>query len=106
MRDEWNVTSAVFTLPTITIIEPPGNVAPTVAFATNCIALACATSSSGTADPNAGDTIIYLWNFGDGTATSTSTSPSHTYAVQGTYPITLTVTDGWGKATTSRTTSR
>ncbi len=100
VRDEWNVTSTVFTLPPITIVAPPGNVAPVAVFATNCIALACATSSTGTVDPNTGDTISYLWNFGDGTATSTSTSPSHTYALPGTYTVTLTVTDGWGKATT------
>jgi large repetitive protein len=100
VRDEWGVSSAVFTLPAITITEPTNNQPPTVAFATQCIALACATSSAGTEDPNNGDTISYLWNFGDGTATSTSTNPSHTYAVQGTYTITLTVTDGWNKSTT------
>jgi PKD repeat protein len=100
VKDEWNVTSAVFTLPPITIVEPSNNAAPTVQFLTQCVALACATSSSGTVDPNAGDVLTYLWNFGDGTATSTSTNPSHTYALQGTYTVTLTVTDGWGKATT------
>lgn len=99
VRDEWGVDSAVFTLPAITITEPGSNVAPTVTWNYNCIALACATSSAGTVDPNSGDTISYLWNFGDGT-TSTSASPSKTYATTGTYNVTLTVTDGWGKATT------
>ena len=33
----------------------------------------------------------YLWNFGDGT-TSTAFSPSHTYAANGVYTVTLTVT--------------
>ncbi len=53
-------------------------------------------------DPNIGDTFSRLWNFGDGT-TSTSTSPSKTYATDGTYTVTLIVTDGWGdSATTTR----
>src|SRR5262249_9775653 len=80
----------------------PGNTAPVPTFVTNCVALACGTSSSGTVDPNTGDTIAYSWNFGDGSALSTSTSPSHTYAAQGTYTITLTTTDGWGNAASTR----
>ena len=55
--------------------------------------------SAGTADPD-GDAIKFLWNFGDGTATSTSASPQHVYTAAGTYIVTVTVTDGWGKFTT------
>ena len=41
------------------------------------------------------------WDFGDGgTSTSSSSSLSRTYAVAGTYTITLVVTDNWGKTTT------
>ena len=47
--------------------------------------------------PN-GDTFTYLWNFGDGSATSTTASPVKTYTADGTYTITLTVTDAWGDA--------
>ena len=97
VKDMWNVTST-FTMPPLTITMPAGNTAPVPTFITNCVALACGTSSSGTVDPNLGDAIAYSWNFGDGTALSTSTSPSHTYALAGTYTITLTTTDGWGNA--------
>ena len=39
VRDEWNASSEVFTLPAITITEPSGNVAPTAQIAFNCIGL-------------------------------------------------------------------
>ena len=40
--------------------------------------------------------IRYAWTFGD-TGTSTSANPSRTYAAPGTYTVTLTATDVWGK---------
>jgi large repetitive protein len=104
VKDEWNVTGT--TTLTVPITEPAGNVAPTPTFITNCIALVCGTSSTGTVDPNTGDVFSNSWNWGDGTANSTGSAPSHTYAVPGTYTVTLTSTDGWGKAaSTTRTVS-
>ena len=83
----------------ITIVEPTGNTAPVPTFTTGCTGLSCAVNSTGTADPQTGDTIAYSWNWGDGTALSAGATPSaHTYAAAGTYTITLTTTDGWGKA--------
>jgi len=35
----------------------------------------------------------YDWDFGDGTAHSTLQNPVHTYTIQGTYPVTLTIVD-------------
>ena len=58
----------------------------------------CNFSGVGSADPNIGDTFTYLWNFGDGTATSTSSSRRTRSPVDGTYTVTLTTTDGWGRA--------
>jgi PKD repeat protein len=48
-------------------------------------------SSSGSNDPD-GSITGYLWDFGDG-GTSTAANPTHTYASEGDYTVTLTVTD-------------
>ena len=51
-------------------------------------------SSAGSNDPD-GAIIGYLWDFGDG-ETSNEPDPTHTYSTEGTYPVTLTVTDEAG----------
>ena len=86
----------------VTIAIPGGNLAPIpVAASPSCSLLTCNFSSLGTADPNLGDSVTLLWDFGDG-LTSTSTFPSHAFALAGTYNVVLTATDGWGAfATTS-----
>ena len=55
-------------------------------------------NSTGTVDPEGHTIKGYSWNWGDGTALSTGASPSHTYAMPGTYTITMTVTDSWNRA--------
>jgi serine protease len=40
-----------------------------------------------------GDTMTYLWNFGDG-STGTGVKPTHIYVAGGTYTVTLVVNDG------------
>lgn len=98
VRDEWQV-SATTVAQNVTIAEPAGNSAPVPTFVQSCLGTTCSVSSQGTADPNTGDTIAYSWNWGDGTPVSTGASPSaHAYAAPGNYTITLTTTDGWGKA--------
>ena len=101
VRDENNLTGV--TSQQLTIVEPPGNLPPVPVISTPvCTARTCNFSSADSTDPNTGDTFSRLWNFGDGT-TSTSTSPSKTYATDGTYTVTLIVTDGWGdSASTTR----
>jgi PKD repeat protein len=59
---------------------------------------------SGSSDPD-GNIVAYDWNFGDGSSGS-GAMPTHTYTVDGTYQVTLTVTDDMGaidSVTTSAT---
>ena len=51
-------------------------------------------SAAGSTDPD-GDALSFSWNFGDGTS-GTGVSPTHTYAQNGSYTVTLTVTDSHG----------
>ena len=96
-RDEYGLTGTAEQ--TVTITTPAANVAPTAVISPpSCTLLVCNFSSLGSTDPNVGDTISRLWNFGDGGATSTATAPSRTFPAPGTYTVTLTVTDGWGRA--------
>jgi len=51
-------------------------------------------NGSGSSDAN-GDTLSYLWNFGDGSSATTNTpTTTHSYAAVGSYHVTLTVNDG------------
>ena len=103
VTDEWKATNTS-AAQNVTIAEPSGNSAPTPTFVQSCTGLTCAVSSAGTTDPNTGDVISYSWSWGDGSTPSTGASPAaHVYATSGNYTITLTATDGWGKAaSTSR----
>lgn len=46
----------------------------------------------------------YLWDFGDGSPTSTEMAPTHTFVTQGSYEVSLTVTDGEGLSNTQTVT--
>ncbi|MCU1658271.1 MAG: domain containing protein, partial [Pseudonocardiales bacterium] len=59
-----------------------------------CTNLACSFDGSTSSDPD-GSVASYAWDFGDGT-TGTGASASHTYAADGSYNVTLTVTDNQG----------
>jgi PKD repeat protein len=63
-------------------------------------------SATGSAD-NDGDVLSYSWDFGDGTAavSTSGTSSSHTYADNGVYTLSLTVSDGKGGTDTKTATA-
>jgi YVTN family beta-propeller protein len=58
---------------------------------------------SASSDPD-GDELTYSWDFGDG-ATATGASPAHAYADNGTYTVTLKVTDAGGLTSTATSTA-
>jgi DNA/RNA endonuclease G (NUC1) len=60
-------------------------------------------SAAGSSDPDANDVLSYRWNFGDGSPEATGIAASRTYAQNGNYTVTLTVTDSRGL--TSRVTT-
>jgi DNA/RNA endonuclease G (NUC1)/PKD repeat protein len=57
--------------------------------------------ATGSSDPD-GDVLTYAWDFGDG-STGTGASPQHTYADNGNYVVTLTVSDPAGAEATATT---
>ena len=59
-------------------------------------------SAAGSSDPD-GDALTYAWSFGDG-GTGTGATPQHVYADNGTYPVSVVVTDPYGAADTATTT--
>ena len=82
---------------------PPDNQAPQIQTATADPTIGFAplpVQFTGAAtDPDAGDTLTYDWDFGDGTAHSTDASPTHTYTTPGEKVAKLTVSDGEATAT-------
>ncbi|MBC8087251.1 MAG: DNA/RNA non-specific endonuclease [Phycisphaerae bacterium] len=56
-------------------------------------------NASSSSDPN-GDALTYAWNFGDG-STATGVSPQYTFRNNGTYGVTLVVTDSRGAQSTA-----
>ena len=71
--------------------SPPSNTPPTASFTFSCTDLTCDFTNTST-DPDSGDSLSYVWDFGDGNG-DVSESPSHTYGSGGPYTVTLTVTD-------------
>ncbi len=69
------------------------NVLPTAAFTFTTTGSKVAFNGTTSNDPD-GTISSYAWNFGDGT--DTGATPTHTFAADGTYQVTLTVTDNRG----------
>lgn len=70
------------------------NAAPTASFSVAPVGLTVYVNGSASSDSD-GSIASYAWTFGDG-GTATGVTPSHTYVADGTYTITLTVTDNLG----------
>ena len=70
------------------------NTPPTASFSSSTSGLSASFDAGGSSDPD-GSISSYSWDFGDGAGASGSTT-SHTYAVDGTYTVTLTVMDDDG----------
>ena len=77
---------------TVTVFDNP----PHASFFVVCVGRTCSADAEASTD-DFGIT-NYLWNWGDGQTTSgTNSAPSHVYAADGTYTITLTVSDRAGQ---------
>ncbi len=63
-----------------------------------------AMTGAATTDPDAGQTLTYAWNFGDGTL-GTGISVSHIYTFHGNYIVSLTVTDNGSPVLSSTATT-
>ncbi len=73
------------------------NLPPTAAFDISCAGLTCTADGSASSDPD-GTITEYEWSFGDGSPPGTGSQVVHAYDTDGTYDVTLTVTDNDGAA--------
>ena len=76
-------------------VAPILNAAPEADFTSIALGLTASFDASSSTDPD-GSVVSFAWTFGDG-ANATGVKPVHTYAVEGTYSVTLTVTDNDGE---------
>jgi PKD repeat protein len=86
----------------VSVVAQPPNVLPTATLNVATDARSISVDAIGSGDPD-GSIVSYVWDFGDG-ATASGPTATHTYAADGTYPVSLTVTDsrgGTGTATKS-----
>jgi thermitase len=70
------------------------NSSPVAAFTYSCTGPECSFDASGSYDPD-GSIVGYTWDYGDGSSSSGMTG-NHSYANDGAYTVTLTVTDNDG----------
>ena len=83
----------------VTVVAP--NRPPVADFGVSCNGLTC--SFNDASSDSDGDIVAWAWEFGDGN-TSSASDPTHSYASDGSYAVTLTVTDhSDASATTSAT---
>ncbi|WP_268793631.1 PKD domain-containing protein [Serinicoccus chungangensis] len=78
--------------------EPPNEV-PVASFDVACEGAVCDFDAGASSDSD-GEIARYAWDFGDGTSAGAGEVVSHTYAVGGSYEVTLVVTDDRGESAT------
>lgn len=83
----------------VTIAGGGANQPPTASFTSGTNGLAVAVDASASSDPD-GAIASYAWTFGDG-GTASGVTAGHSYAVAGTYTVTLTVRDNLGASATT-----
>ncbi|MEQ1868665.1 MAG: papain-like cysteine protease family protein [Vicinamibacterales bacterium] len=87
------------------IVPPPVNGVPTANAGgpyTGEANVAVVVDGTGSSDPD-GDTLVYSWDFGDGSPSGSGPKPSHVYGQAGDYTLALTVVDGRGGSQTAST---
>jgi len=98
--NESNFSNEVSTTIPVTAQPPePDNSPPWASFAFTCSDLACSFTTNTSTDAD-GFVVAWNWDFGHG-ASSTEQSPNHTYPSDGTYTVTLVVTDDGGATGTT-----
>jgi hypothetical protein len=75
--------------------QPPTSYAPVASFTYAASGTWVDFNASGSYDPD-GSVVSYFWDFGDGT-TGSGVTTSHVYPYNGTFTVTLTVTDNSGQ---------
>lgn len=90
VTDDQGATSAT----THTVSPLLSNVPPTAVIGSSCLGLSCTFDASGSHDSD-GSIAEYAWDFGDGSSSSDSVV-DHNYAANGTYTVSLAVTDDRG----------
>jgi PKD repeat protein len=85
---------------TITVTSNPPTASFIVSATTGSEPFTVNFDASASSDPDPSDEIaLYTWNFGDGTPNNSGSNKafvSHEFALQGSYTVTLTVTDNYG----------
>jgi PKD repeat protein len=82
----------------VTVAQLP-NVNPTAGFTFSCWGLSCDFDGTSSTDPD-GSIVDYSWDFADA-PTGTGDQPNHVFSANGTYDVTLTVTDNRGGTDTT-----
>lgn len=101
VTDDDNAAST--TTRAVVVTAAPANSAPTSTFAYTATFLDVTFDGSASSDVD-GSTVGWRWDFGDGSPVldGAEAQPAHTYAVAGTYTVTLTVTDDDGASGSSQ----